>query len=156
DELLDWVESYRSPFASRLGVAGLTYPADVEPEPAAFLASDDKRTRALGAVVHLTLDEGYSDLSDPHIAEFAGISTEAFHKLFPAKEACFLAVLDEFIAEALQAVRRSIDAASSWPEAVHLGVAALLEHFAAHRALSRLAFIDIFEVGPGMIGRMTR
>jgi AcrR family transcriptional regulator len=156
DELLDWIESYRSPVARRLNVSGLVQPDLIEPQPAAFLASDDRRSRALGALVHLTLDERYSELSDPQIAQFAGISTEGFHKLFVDKEACFLAVLDEFVAEAMEAVKRSIEPASSWPEAVHLAVGALVEYFASHEALSRLAFIEIFDVGPGMIGRMTR
>jgi AcrR family transcriptional regulator len=156
DELLDWIESYRSPVARRLNVSGLVQPNVIEPQPAAFLASDDRRSRALGALVHLTLDERYSELSDPQIAQFAGISTEGFHKLFVDKEACFLAVLDEFVAEAMESVKRSIEPASSWPEAVHLAVAALVEYFASHEALSRLAFIEIFDVGPGMIGRMTR
>ena len=40
--------------------------------------------------------------------------------------------------------------------AVHIAVRTLVEYFAAHEALSRLAFIDIFDVGPGMIGRLTR
>jgi AcrR family transcriptional regulator len=156
DELLDWIESYRSPAARRLNVSGLVRPDHVEPQPAAFLSSDDRRSRALGALVHLTLDERYSELSDPQIAQFAGISTEGFHKLFVDKEACFLAVLDEFVGEAMDAVKRSIEPASSWPEAVHLAVGALVEYFASHEALSRLAFIEIFDVGPGMIGRMTR
>ncbi|HEX3910539.1 MAG TPA: TetR/AcrR family transcriptional regulator [Solirubrobacteraceae bacterium] len=156
DELLDWVESYRSPTAKRLNVSGLVYPDQVEPQAALFLASDDRRSRALSALVHLTLDERYSELSDPQIAQFAGISTEAFHKLFANKEACFLAVLDEFVAEAMEVVKRSIEPASSWPEAVHLAVSALVEYFAGHEALSRLAFIEIFDVGPGMVGRMTR
>jgi AcrR family transcriptional regulator len=156
DELLDWIESYRAPIAKRLNVSGLVYADGAKPEGAAFLSSDDRRARALGALVHLTLDEGYSELSDPQIAQFAGISTEAFHKLFATKEACYLAVLDEFVSEAMESVKGSIERASSWPEAVHLAVAALVEYFAAHEALSRLAFIDIFEVGPGMVGRMTR
>jgi AcrR family transcriptional regulator len=156
DEILDWVESYRSPMARRLNVSGLVRPSNVEPEPAAFLSSDDRRSRALSALVHLTLDERYSELSDPQIAQFAGISTEGFHKLFVDKEACFLAVLDEFVAEAMEAVKCAIEPASSWPEAVHLAVGALVGYFASHEALSRLAFIEIFDVGPGMIGRMTR
>ncbi|HEV7530035.1 MAG TPA: TetR/AcrR family transcriptional regulator [Solirubrobacteraceae bacterium] len=156
DEVLDWIESYRSPVAKRLNVSGLVIPERVEPLPAAFLAGEDKRSRALGALVHLTLDERYAGLSDPQIAQFAGISTEAFHKQFANKEACFLAVLDEFVAEAMQAVKAAIDKASSWPEAVHIAMRTLVEYFAAHEALSRLAFIDIFDVGPGMIGRMTR
>jgi hypothetical protein len=65
-------------------------------------------------------------------------------------------VLDEFVAEAMESVKGAIEGASSWPQAVHRAVAALVEYFAAHQALSRLAFIDIFEVGPGMVGRMTR
>ncbi len=156
DELLDWIESYRSPLARRLNISGVVRAGEVEPQPAAFLASDDRRARALGALVHLTLDERYSELSDPQIAQFAGISTEAFHKLFATKEACFLAVLDEFVAEAMEAVKVAVARASDWPEAVHLAVGALVEYFAAHEALSRMAFIDIFDVGPGMIGRMTR
>jgi AcrR family transcriptional regulator len=156
DELLDWMESYRSPVAKRLNISGLVRPDTVEPQAAAFLSNDDRRSRALSAIVHLTLDERYGELSDPQIAQFAGISTEAFHKQFANKEACFLAVLDEFVAEAMEAVKRSIEPASSWPEAVHLAVGALVEYFAAHEALSRLAFIEIFDVGPGMVGRMTR
>jgi AcrR family transcriptional regulator len=156
DEVLDWIESYRSPAAKRLNVSGLVQPEPVQPQAAAFLANDEKRARALSALVHLTLDEHYSELSDPQIAQFAGISTEAFHKQFASKEACFLAVLDEFVAEAMHAVKASIEHASNWPEAVHLAVRALIEYFASHEALSRLAFIDIFDVGPGMIGRMTR
>jgi AcrR family transcriptional regulator len=156
DELLDWMESYRSPVAKRLNVSGLVRPDTVEPQAAVFLSNDDRRSRALSAIVHLTLDERYGELSDPQIAQFAGISTEAFHKQFANKEACFLAVLDEFVAEAMEAVKRSIEPASSWPEAVHLAVGALVEYFAAHEALSRLAFIEIFDVGPGMVGRMTR
>jgi AcrR family transcriptional regulator len=156
DELLDWMESYRSPVAKRLNVSGLVRPDTVEPQAAVFLSNDDRRSRALSALVHLTLDERYGELSDPQIAQFAGISTEAFHKQFANKEACFLAVLDEFVAEAMEAVKRSIEPASSWPEAVHLAVGALVEYFAAHEALSRMAFIEIFDVGPGMVGRMTR
>jgi AcrR family transcriptional regulator len=156
DEALDWIESYRSPAARRLNISSVVVPRPVEPQPAAFLAGDDKRARALGALVHLTLDERYPDLSDPQIAQFAGISTEAFHREFATKEACFLALLDELVAEAMAAVRLAVAEADDWPAAVYYGVRALLEYFVAHEALSRMAFIDVFDVGPGMIGRLTR
>lgn len=156
DELLDWVEAYRSPATKRLNAIALKKPPDIPPAPAAFLASDDKRARVLGSVVHLTLDEGYSELTDPQIAQFAGISTEAFHKQFSSKEECFLAVVDEFAREALEAVEAAIDGVSTWPEAVYIAVTAFIDHLVAHPALLRMAFIDLFEVGPGMIGRMTK
>jgi AcrR family transcriptional regulator len=154
DELLDWIESYRTPLAARASAITIARPPHVPPAPAAFLANDDKRSRVLGSVVHLTLDEGYSALTDPQIAQFAGISTEAFHKQFANKEQCFLAVLDEFAAEAHGVVRRSISGASCWSESVYIGVKALVEYFAAHPALLRMAFIDVFEVGPGMVDRV--
>jgi AcrR family transcriptional regulator len=125
------------------------------PSPAAFLARDDKRARVLGSVVHLTLDEGYSRLTDPQIAQFAGVSTEAFHKQFANKEECFLAVLDEFVREALEAVTGTFESAASWPEGVYRAMAAFVEYLVAHEALLRIAFIDLFEVGPGMVKRMT-
>jgi AcrR family transcriptional regulator len=156
DEVLDWMESYRIPAAARLGVPATFASQRQPPEPAAFLARDDKRARALSAVVHLTLDEGYARLTDPQIARFAGVSTEAFHKQFPSKEECFLAVLDEFVREALDSVESSFESASSWPEGVYKAVAAFVEYLVAHEALLRIAFIDLFEVGPAMVGRMTR
>lgn len=155
DEVLDWMESYRIPAAVRLGVPA-TSASHQPPSPAAFLARDDRRARALGAVVHLTLDEGYSRLTDPQIARFAGVSTEAFHKQFASKEDCFLAVLDEFVREALESVRGRFEDAPSWEAGVYRAVAAFVEYLVAHEALLRIAFIDLFEVGPAMVGRMTR
>src|ERR1700677_4623973 len=156
DEVLDWIESYRTPAAARLGLLSLASSTRVPPMPAEFLARDDRRARVLGSVVHLTLDEGYSRLTDPQIAQFAGMSTEAFHKQFPNKEECFLAVLDEFVAEALDSVKPSFESADAWPEAVYRAMSAFIDYLVAHQALLRVAYIDVFEVGPGMVGRMSR
>ncbi len=156
DEVLDWIECYRIPAGARLRAQPLTHPARLPPTPAAFLTAEDKRARVLGAVVHLTLDEGYASLTDPQIAQFAGISTEAFHRQFASKEECFLTVLDEFVEEMLASVRPAMDGADSWAEAVWLAVSAFVTHLLAHQALVRIAFIDLFEAGPAMIGRMTR
>jgi AcrR family transcriptional regulator len=156
DEVLDWLESYRTPAAARLGVLAPAKASHAPPTPAAFLARDDKRARVLGSVVHLTLDEGYGQLTDPQIARFAGVSTEAFHKQFASKEECFLAVLDEFVWEALESVQGSFDKVDSWAEGVYRAMTAFVDYLVAHEALLRMAFIDLFEVGPAMIGRMTR
>ena len=84
------------------------------------------------------------------------MSTEAFHKQFPSKEECFLAVLDEFVREGLDAVSASFDDVDSWPEGVYRAMVAFVDYLVAHEALLRIAFIDLFEVGPGIIGRVTR
>jgi putative PIN family toxin of toxin-antitoxin system len=154
DEVLDWIESYRTPAVA--GLRTIAVAPRVPPTPAAFLAREDRRARVLSSVVHLTLDEGYARLTDPQIAQFAGISTEAFHKQFVNKEECFLAVLDEFAQEVVDAMRPNIEIADSWPQAVCQTMAAFVDHLVAHQALLRIAFIDLFEVGPGMVSRMTK
>jgi AcrR family transcriptional regulator len=156
DEVLDWIESYRTPAAARLGVPAPITASRQPPSPAAFLTRDDKRARVLGSIVHLTLDEGYAQLTDPQIAQFAGVSTEAFHKQFASKEECFLAAHDEFIREALDAVRPTLAGSADWPEGVYRAMAAFVEYLLSHEALLRIAFIDLFDVGPAIIGRLTR
>jgi AcrR family transcriptional regulator len=155
DEVLDWIESYRTPAAHVLLPYQPRLPL-ARPAPAAFLAPNDEHARVLRAVVHLTLDEGYALLTDSQIAQFAGISTEAFHKQFSNKEECFLAVLDEFVQEALDSVRPNLERADSWPEAVHSTLSAFVDYLVAHQALLRIAFINLFEVGPRMTHHMTR
>jgi len=155
-EVLEWIGSYRIPAAAQLGLIGPARPRHVPPAPASFLARDDRRARLLGAVVHLTLDSGYNSLTDAQIAQFAGTSTEAFHRHFANKQECFLTVLDEFVQEAVDSVRPSLQSAGSWPEGVHRAIAAFVDHLVAHQALLRIAFIDLFEVGPAMIDRMRR
>jgi AcrR family transcriptional regulator len=154
DELLDWISAYRSPVATRLMTSGPPNPPHVPVCPAQFLSGDDKRSRVLGAVVHLTLDEGFRELTDPQVAQFAGMSTEAFHKQFPNKEQCFLAAFDEFADEVIDTMVAAAQPASSWPEAVHLAIRGAVEYFVAHPGLVRMAFIDIFDVGPAMVDRL--
>jgi len=156
DEVLDWIESYRMPQGARLRTLTLARPAHLPPVPAAFLTREDKRARVLGSVVHLTLDKGYAALTDSQIAQFAGVSTEAFHRQFRNKEECFLAVLDEFVVETLECVRPALDGADSWEEAACRAMEAFVTHLLARQALLRIAFIDLFEVGPAITGRMTR
>jgi AcrR family transcriptional regulator len=155
-ELLDWVDAYRSSAASRLCAVGPVRAFQAPPSPAGFLSGDDKRSRVLGSVVHLTLDEGYAELTDPQIAQFAGVSTEAFHKQFPSKEECFLTVLDEFARETQDTVMDAAAPASAWPEAVCFGMDALTRYFVVHPALVRMAFVDLFDIGSAMVDRMTK
>jgi AcrR family transcriptional regulator len=156
NEVLDWIEAYRSPLAARLGSSPLVTAPTPPPVPVASRGALDDRARALGSLLQLTLDRGYAGLSDPQIARFAGISTEAFHRQFASKEACFLAVLDEFVTGASDAVRGGMERGASWPEAVRHAIAAFIGYLLAHEALLRIAFVEVFEVGPAMVGRMTR
>jgi len=155
DEVLDWIESYRAPGAARLSALGAADRPDLRPAAAVFPARGEERSRAIGSLVELTLNEGYARLSDPQIADFAGVSIEAFHAHFAGKEDCLLAILDEFQRQALAAVTVALHGAPTWPQAVHRAMSALAAYLDSHRALARVALIEVYEVGPAAIGRMS-
>jgi AcrR family transcriptional regulator len=155
DEVLDWCESCRSPLVARLGATaapGSSSPS--RPGPMAFATGGEDRARALISIIYLALDVGYEGLTDPQIAQFAGISTEAFHEQFASKQAAFLALLDVIAEDALASVRERIGDAG-WPESVNLGVSAFVDYLVSHEALTRIAFVESFSVGPGIVDRLT-
>jgi AcrR family transcriptional regulator len=157
DELLDWIACSRSPAVERL--AGLPQQAPLPREQVGrlprFLSGESRRAMAMRAVVDLTLEHGFEELTDPQIAHCAGMTTEAFHKQFRTKEQALLAVVDEFCIELRDAVVRSAGKGSSWTEGVRLGMAGYLDCIARHPGVSRIAFVEIFGAGPGMAGHMT-
>ncbi len=155
DELLDWVSSYRSTAVTRLRTLGSGRPPSLVAKRARFLTREDRRSGVMDAMVQLALDEGYTNITDAEIARAAAVSTEAFHREFTSKEECLLAVVDEFAAEAHDAVKRATRNDAEWPEAVHKGVEALIGYCAAHPGLVKLSFIDLFDAGNGMVGRVS-
>src|SRR6202035_1471279 len=96
EELLDWIECYRSPATARLAALALPRPPQLKPRTAGFLTGAEPQARALGALAHLILQDGYARLSDVRIAELAGLSTEAFHAYFRSGRDRVLALHDEF------------------------------------------------------------
>lgn len=155
DELLDWISSYRSTAVTRLRTLGSAGPPRLVAKRARFLTRDDRRSTVMDAMVQLALDDGYTNIADAEIARSAAVSTEAFHREFSNKQECLLAVVDEFAAEAHDAVLRATRNDEEWPEAVHKGVEALVGYCAAHPGLVKLSFIDLFEAGDGMVHRVS-
>jgi AcrR family transcriptional regulator len=155
DEVLDWVSSYRSSAVTRLRTLGSGRPPHLSVKRACFLTREDRRSCVMDAMVQLALDQGYANITDADIARAAAVSTEAFHREFPNKEDCLLAVVDEFAAEAHDAVWRATRHDANWPEAVHKGVEALIAYCAAHPGLVKLSFIDLFDAGNGMVERLS-
>jgi AcrR family transcriptional regulator len=155
DELLDWVNSYRSTAVTRLRTLGSGRPPNLLAKRARFLTREDRRSSVMDAMVQLSLEEGYTNITDAEIARAAAVSTEAFHREFPNKEECLLAVVNEFAAEAHDAVRRATRNDTAWAEGVHKGVEALIGYCAAHPGLVKLSFIDLFDAGNGMVARVS-
>ena len=153
-ELSTWVSSYRPWYRAT--------PAETPraaARPQRGLRGKDEGLRILRAAAAIASSDGYSGLSAARITRLAGVSEESFARLYngaDAIEACFLAVFDLLGAEALVCAARASRDAGGWREGVRNGIAALLNHVAVHPFLGRVAFIEIFSVGPSGIERRSR
>jgi AcrR family transcriptional regulator len=105
-------------------------------------------------LVDLTLGEGYARVSEVQLARRAGISVGTFHEHFSDTGQCLLAALDEFFGEALVAARDALERGTAWPQAVDSAMRAFVGHLVADPDLLRIAFVDLFELGPGIVGRL--
>jgi AcrR family transcriptional regulator len=155
DELLDWIGSYRSSSVARLRTLGSSSAPQLPVRQARFLGRKDRRSLLMDALVQLSLDEGYMKVSDADIARHAGATVESFHREFHSREECLLAVVQEFVAEAHDAVWSATRDCEHWPDAVHAGVRALIGFCAAHPGLVKLSFVDMFEAGNGIAERLS-
>lgn len=155
DDVLDWIESYRLPRQARLVLRPCSM-VDVPQRPADFLTRKDSQARILAATVQLICGSGYASVTDSQLAKTARLPTQALHKQFPNKEACFLQTIETFINEALMLAEAEMRHARSWPTEVHRAMNVYIEYLVSHQEFMRLAFVDLFDIGPVVVEHLTR
>lgn len=146
-EVLDWIEAYRAPRDA--GLAFLRRSAiGPEREVSQRPTRRESRTRILGAMLELTDRAGIAEATGSRGDRPRAAGDQPTRRRGAAEEACFMAVHEAFSREALDAARASLASASSWPEGVHRAVVGYLDYLSSHERLTRLAFMDAFEIGP--------
>lgn len=153
DELLGWALSYHSPATARLAEASCPPAAEIRPRRLRERTADE-RIALLRIVAQIAAEGGWEQLSAGHIAACAGLSVESVTALCGEDpKRCFLDALRLVSMEALlcagQAARRAPDRLAG----VHRAIAALMDRVARDRALRRLAFVEVFALGPPAIER---
>lgn len=161
DEMFRWTLLFQTPAAKRLAerlaerarralAQGRKAPAV---DPHASLARGDERERLLEHALHLSVVEGYRELSAPQIADAADIPVDAFFELFADKEECFLAALD-MLGEQLMALTSDPDLRSAeWPYAVRRTIGELLGYLADRPIYAQTIAEGAFAAGPVAIER---
>jgi AcrR family transcriptional regulator len=115
--------------------------------------------RILRAAAAIAAAEGYSHLSAARITRLATVSEETFARLYDgprAIERCFLASVDLLGAEALIRAAKASRGPWGWPESIHRGIAALMDHVAENRLFARAAVVEVNSVGTAAIERHHR
>lgn len=154
-EVLDWIEAYR---CTRDRMPALRRHTGAAPPQmaAAFLQREGPHARILSTTARLILELRYANVTDSQLARSARLSTQALHKQFPNKEACFLAVIEAFSAETLESAQSQTPNIGAWPAEVHQAMITYVDYLAAHQTLCQLAFVDLFDVGPATVWQMTK
>ena len=151
DELLDWALAYRC-----AAVADLPAP----PTPAFPLApraratSDpNERARILQATAEIAARDGYLSLVPANIAKHAGVSPQTVRALYPDLQVCFFDALERLSVEVLVTAAVAARGAPDSFAAVHRGIAAVMGHVARDPVLRRVAFVQVFALGPAGVER---
>jgi AcrR family transcriptional regulator len=107
----------------------------------------DQRNRIIEAVTDLVSDLGYGPVSVAAICATAHVSHHTFRRYFSDKRAALIAAYRAGGDETVEYSLKGFAAASTWPSAVHAGLAAELRFLASRPALARIGFLEIYAAG---------
>jgi AcrR family transcriptional regulator len=116
--------------------------------PRAYVVRSE-RERVLEAMVRMAAAKGYEATTVADVAEFAGVSQQAFDEMFAGKEACFLeayeAVFDVLVAHVTAAFEAARD--EPWPEQIAAALGALVDLLSTEADIARLAMVEVTAAG---------
>jgi AcrR family transcriptional regulator len=123
-------------------------PLDRHGLPRAYVIRSE-RERLLEAMVRMSAAKGYEATTVADVAEYAGVSREAFDEMFESKEACFLEAYEAVFDVLLAHVTAAFEAASGepWPEQIAAGLGALVELLAMEADIARMAMVEVTAAG---------
>jgi AcrR family transcriptional regulator len=152
-QLLDWALCYRCESAARLGdLLHTPLPRQAPPQDGARVLEpgthEDTRARILRAALELAARDGYAEATLEAIVSHARVSRRVFVQQFADPQACFLAAFELLTDRELALASEAGLGAASWPGGVYRAMTALTERVARDEVFARVAFVEIFALGP--------
>ena len=155
DELLAWALCYRSPALGELCATPPAWQASGGAWRAQSLRarSGDERVGILRVAAQIAAAGGWERLTAGGIASRAELPVERVWEHCGDPRRCFLDALELLSMEALICAGRAAQAAPDRITGVRRAITALMERVARDRVLCRIAFVEIFALGPPAIER---
>ncbi|HSS43063.1 MAG TPA: TetR/AcrR family transcriptional regulator [Solirubrobacterales bacterium] len=171
-ELVDWALRYQEPDSEAVARACA---AAAEPAPLVQATGDEEggeaekpgwseppdsprsraelsqRERIVRAAARVVVEKGYEALSIPTISATAGTSNQTFYEHFRNKRDAFIAAFEILSGQVLAASAAAFATAGDRPEAIGVGLRAMLENIAADELFARLAFFELPTAGPAAL-----
>jgi AcrR family transcriptional regulator len=107
-------------------------------------------------MVEVAAERGFVDATVARVVARAGVSRRTFYELFEDREDCFLAGLDEGIAQASRYVLDAYDPEAKWAERLRTALASLLSFLTYERGVGHLLVVDSLGAGTPALERRRR
>jgi AcrR family transcriptional regulator len=112
-----------------------------------------QRSRMLAAALATVEEVGYSRMTVAQVIGRAKVSRKTFYDVFADREDCFLAALEQSVAQVGRHVKEAYERESAWREGVRAGLGELLVFFDEEPALARLVLVEALGAGPRVLER---
>ena len=113
--------------------------------------SEIQRSRMLAAALATVEEVGYGGMTVAQVIGRAKVSRKTFYDMFADREDCFLAALEQSVAQAGRRVQAAYESESVWRERVRAGLGELLAFFDDEPALARLVLVEALGAGPRVL-----
>jgi AcrR family transcriptional regulator len=115
-----------------------------------------QRQRLLAATADVVAEQGLPQVTVAHIVARSNVSRRTFYDLFPDREACFLATLDDALDRLSPLVLAAWARERTWRGKVRAGLTAILEVLDDKPELRSLLIVDALGAGPDALARRAR
>jgi AcrR family transcriptional regulator len=116
----------------------------------------NQRERFFGAMVASVFNRGYAATRVSDLVELSGVSSRTFYDLFPDKQACLAATIEELLSRALDRSSFSDEGATSWEEQARRWLKGIAQIAVEQPAAARLCLIESYTAGPEVMKPVER
>ena len=112
-----------------------------------------QRSRILAAALAAVEDVGYQRMTVAQVIARARVSRKTFYDVFADREDCFLAALEQAVAQARRLVKHAYESEGAWRNGVRAGLAELLFFLDEQPGLARIVLVEALGAGPRVLER---
>jgi AcrR family transcriptional regulator len=109
--------------------------------------TDIQRARMIAAMIDVVSERGRANATVAHVVARSGVSRRTFYEVFNDFEDCFLAALDQSLAEVSRYVLDVYDPAERWRTRIMSALMGVLEFLDDEPAMGRLCVVETLGAG---------
>src|SRR6201994_4518370 len=136
-----------------------TAPSRVRSRPSALprgRVTEIQRSRMLAAAREAVEEVGYGRMTVAQVIARARVSRKTFYDVFADREDCFVAALEQAVAQARRLVKHAYESEGAWRDGVRAGLAELLFFFDEQPAVARIVLVEALGAGPRVLERRAK